>query len=115
MSEIIGYNDKVILDQYGASVEAAASSRSSRPTGSAYVVTGYALVPHEVEIVVEADGPLQAMQKAKRMFDRGPNRKRFLVPNGYDEDAVFDFEPSHAAPPISQNAQGEAQPPAKKL
>lgn len=34
MSEIIGYNDKVILDQYGASVEAAAGSRSSRPTGS---------------------------------------------------------------------------------
>ena len=34
MSEIIGYNDRVILDQYGASVEAAAGSRSSPSSGS---------------------------------------------------------------------------------
>lgn len=35
MSEIIGYNDRVILDQYGASIGGGDGSRSSRPTCSA--------------------------------------------------------------------------------
>lgn len=34
MSEIIGYNDRVILDQYGASIGGGDGSRSSRPTCS---------------------------------------------------------------------------------
>jgi len=36
MSEIIGYNDRVILDQYGASIGGGDGSRSSRPTCSAF-------------------------------------------------------------------------------
>lgn len=76
------------------------------PTGSAlYVVRGYALVPHEVEIMVEADSPRRAMQSAKRIFERGPNRKQWLVSNSFDESAAFDFEPNEAKPPISQNTK----------
>lgn len=39
MSEIIGYNDRVILDQYGASIGSGDGSRSSRPTCSAIVLS----------------------------------------------------------------------------
>ena len=66
---------------------------------SAYVVRGYALVPHEVEITVEAESPRQAMQKAKRIFERGPQRHRFIVGGSEDLSAAFDFEPSEAKPP----------------
>jgi len=73
-------------------------------TGSAYVVRGYALVPHEVEITVEAESPRQAMQKAKRIFERGPARHRFIVRGSEDLSAAFDFEPNEAKPPLGQNA-----------
>lgn len=72
---------------------------------SAYVVRGYALVPHEVEIWAEAESPRQAMQKAKKIFERGPNRGQWIVSNSEDIGAAYDFEPNEAKPPISrQNA-----------
>lgn len=71
--------------------------------GSAYVVRGYALVPHEVEITVEAESPRRAMQKARRIFERGPARHRFIVRGSEDLSAAFDFEPNEAKPPIGQN------------
>ena len=77
---------------------------------SAYVVRGYALVPHEVEIWVEAESPRQAMQKAKRIFERGPNRGQWIVSNSEDICAAYDFEPNEAKPPISrQNADVDAR------
>ena len=69
---------------------------------SAYVVRGYALVPHEVEIWVEAESPRQAMQKAKKIFERGPNRGQWIVSNSEDIGAAYDFEPNEAKPPISR-------------
>jgi hypothetical protein len=72
---------------------------------SAYVVRGYALVPHEVEITVEAESPRQAMQKAKRIFERGPARHRFIVRGSEDLSAAFDFEPNEAKPPLGQNVK----------
>jgi|GEM_PF-5297952 len=74
-------------------------------TCSAYVVRGYALVPHEVEIWVEAESPRQAMQKAKRIFERGPNRGQWIVGNSEDISAAYDFEPNEAKPPIGQNKE----------
>lgn len=59
-----------------------------------YKVTGYAMVPCLVEIDVEADSPTLAARKARVMFSRDKNRKRFLVSGGSDEGAVCDFEPS---------------------
>lgn len=71
------------------------------PGSRFYVVTGYALVPHKVEMWVEAETPRQAMQKAKRTFDRGPHRANWLVAGSEDTTAAFDFEPSEAMPPIN--------------
>jgi hypothetical protein len=71
----------------------------------AYVVRGYALVPHEVEIIVEAESPRRAMQKAKRIFERGPQRDRFIVLGSEDLSAAYDFEPNEAKPPLGKGRQ----------
>jgi hypothetical protein len=62
-----------------------------------------------VEIWVEAESPRQAMQKAKRVFERGPNRGQWIVSNSEDIGAAYDFEPNEAKPPIGQNAGGMAR------
>ena len=76
---------------------------SEAPICSAYMVYGYAFVPIEVEMWIEdAKSPKQAMEKAKRMFYRSPNKRKWIVGNSTDEAAAFDFEPHSAMPPIAE-------------
>lgn len=82
-------------------------SPSGAASCCAYVVTGYVLVPHKVEMVIEAESPQRAMKEAKRIFDRTPGRHQWIEGNSEDLASCFDFEPSYAAPPIRHNSQDQ--------
>jgi len=59
-----------------------------------YKVTGYAMVPWQCEIDVDASSELEAKEKAREVFKR--EREQCLVPNGFGCDGANSFEPSQA-------------------
>lgn len=59
-----------------------------------FVVKGYAMIPVEVEITVQARGEASAGRKAERDF-KSLGRKA-IVPGSADEGAVHDFRWSSA-------------------
>lgn len=75
-----------------------------------YVVTGYVLVPHKVEMIIDAESPRRAMNEAKRIFDRTPGRHQWIEGNSEDLASCFDFEPSCAEPQIRHNVQADLPP-----
>ena len=58
-----------------------------------WTVTGYAMVPIEVEMVVEAATKEEAEANALKAFKADPNRSKFVVPNSSDETAAHDWRP----------------------
>lgn len=61
-----------------------------------YRVTGAALVPVQIEIVVEAANESDAYFAAAIEFRA--KRRDCIIPGTVDESAVFDFEPSEVTP-----------------
>jgi hypothetical protein len=59
-----------------------------------YSVVGFAMVPWECAIEVEAVSADEAMQKARTVFRR--EGKNCLVGNGFDTSSVHSFEPTEA-------------------
>ena len=57
-----------------------------------FKVRGYAMVPVEVEMTIEAPDAAAAMHNSTFLF-KMPGRKKFVVPNSQDEAAVCDFGP----------------------
>jgi len=89
----------------GADILANASRSPARPCSSFYVVKGYCLVPHEVEMWVEAETPKAAMEKAKEQFKKSPNKRNWIVGGSEDETSAFDFEPNSAMPPLNSSSK----------
>lgn len=63
-----------------------------------YKVRGYAFIPIEVAMDVEANNPEHARLKAVESFRASDRKSRFVVPGTEDEAAVFDWEPCEAKP-----------------
>lgn len=67
-----------------------------------YKVTGCALVPHQVEIIVGATSPEAASELALSLFTGSP-KSRYIVANSEDTAAAFDFLPTEAVEmPLSE-------------
>lgn len=72
------------------------SSSLAPADGSAYLVTGYAMVPVKVRIEVKASNESEAGRLAEEMFARSPKKRSFIVPNSEDDTSVCDFRWSEA-------------------
>lgn len=59
---------------------------------SHYRVTGFALVPVEVAVRLEAVSEADAKTIAKTLFRE--NTRKYIIPGSSDESAAFDFIPS---------------------
>jgi hypothetical protein len=59
-----------------------------------YKVTGFAAVPWECEIHVEAVSEAEAREKARAVFER--ERQLCLVARAFDTTCVHSFEPGEA-------------------
>lgn len=55
-------------------------------------IHGYAMIPIEAEIVVEADSPEKALELAQREFER--DKIGLLIENSEDYQAAFDWQPT---------------------
>lgn len=65
-----------------------------------YKVRGYAFIPIEVAMDVEASNADHARRKAVEAFKASERKSRFVVPGTEDEAAVFDWEPFEATPVV---------------
>lgn len=63
---------------------------------SKFKVTGYAFIPIEVSMEVDAVGPEDAKRKAVILFENSEKKSQFIVTGTEDECAVFDWLPSLA-------------------
>ena len=61
-----------------------------------FKVTGYAFVPVEVSLEVEASSVEKAKQKAVIVFNASQQKQNFILPETEDYAAVFDWLPSLA-------------------
>lgn len=59
-----------------------------------YQVTGYAMIPIEVSITVQAKSDTEAKLKALKLFDENP--RKHTVPGSEDPYTVHDFQPNSA-------------------
>ncbi len=57
-----------------------------------YRVHGYAMIPVEAEITVEAESPEKAMEIAQREFER--DKIGLLIENSENYQAAFNWQPS---------------------
>lgn len=68
------------------------AKRKEKELSVKYRVHGYAMVPVEAEITVEAESPEKALEIARREFDR--DRISLLTENSEDYYAACDWKPS---------------------
>jgi hypothetical protein len=61
-----------------------------------YRVTGYAMMPVQAEIFVDASSQDAALERAELAFKADETKRRFIIKGSEDETAIHSFRASNA-------------------